>query len=592
MRLFRLIRDRFTGNSLRKKSMLLFTAMILAFILVVVISTLLIRTRTDRDTRQRTAGTAVNNVVSMLNSSVENYNYISRLIMVNNRVTSFLKTDDPNKSMIYEACMGMYEIINMYSSISYIDSIYIFRNDGVYSNTGKKEYIVDYDSPEWDRILDAKGARVLSVDGNGMLKRADGTITLTFARAIYDIYTQERLGILVMNISSTTFDEVFSLQDESEICIVDNDGTYLCGNVQLSEEFGTDYNVAETAYHNAVHNHKFVTMAGREAIDPLVVMCRTYNKSSVLPFEIILASVLTLGLFALSTIQYALFVRDDIARPIRSLNETMERTKSSGWMERIDRERLPDNEIGQLAASYNSMIEYLNELFDRLKGEEENIRKAEMRVLQEQIKPHFLYNTLETISYIAYTEHAPQAQEALETLGSFYRNFLSKGDREISFRNELQITKDYLTLQKLRYGETFEDEYDIDEAAYDCYVPKLILQPLVENSIYHGVRLKGECCVIRITARKEEHGLKVRIYDSGVGMDEEEIRKALSAEPEEVDTKGVLHGFGLKGTIGRIRYFCNNEDAVRIRSEKGEYTEVELEIPDAAEISHGEEHHV
>ncbi|HEX3077191.1 MAG TPA: ATP-binding protein, partial [Lachnospiraceae bacterium] len=172
---------------------------------------------------------------------------------------------------------------------------------------------------------------------------------------------------------------------------------------------------------------------------------------------------------------------------------------------------------------------------------------------------------------------ASKVQSALETLGSFYRNFLSKGDREIPLHRELRITQDYLSLQKLRYGDIFEDEYILDDTTLDCMIPKLILQPLVENCIYHGVRLKGEKCVIRITTRKEEDGLRIIVYDSGIGMSDEQIKNALKACKED-DVK-IQSGFGLRGTISRIRYYCNCDNVVQIRSEPGEYTEIELYIP-------------
>lgn len=260
-----------------------------------------------------------------------------------------------------------------------------------------------------------------------------------------------------------------------------------------------------------------------------------------------------------------------------ALDVSIERTKAEGWLTRIE-EEMPDDEIGRLAESYNSMIDYMNELFEQLLREEENIRKAEMMVLYEQIKPHFLYNTLETIRYLAIQENAVQVRDALETLGSFYRNFLSKGKREIPFRDELRIIQDYLALQKLRYGDSFTDEYEIEEGTLDYMVPKLILQPLVENSIYHGVKLKGEHCIIRVTAKMSEEGLRVSIYDTGVGMSEEQIRKVLETEREEAVRKSP-GGFGLAGTIDRIRYYCNKDDVVTIRSEMGEYTEIEICIP-------------
>ena len=279
----------------------------------------------------------------------------------------------------------------------------------------------------------------------------------------------------------------------------------------------------------------------------------------------------------LSSIIHTLYVQKNITKPILALDVSIERTKAEGWLTRIE-EEMPDDEIGRLAESYNSMIDYMNELFEQLLREEESIRKAEMMVLYEQIKPHFLYNTLETIRYLAIQENAVQVRDALETLGSFYRNFLSKGKREIPFRDELRIIQDYLALQKLRYGDSFTDEYEIEEGTLDYMVPKLILQPLVENSIYHGVKLKGEHCIIRVTAKMSEEGLRVSIYDTGVGMSEEQIRKVLETEREEAVRKSP-GGFGLAGTIDRIRYYCNKDDVVTIRSEMGEYTEIEICIP-------------
>ena len=174
---------------------------------------------------------------------------------------------------------------------------------------------------------------------------------------------------------------------------------------------------------------------------------------------------------------------------------------------------------------------------------------------------------------------AENVHSALETLGSFYRNFLSKGDREVPFEKEISIIKDYLALQKLRYGDIFEDVYDIAEDTLDFVIPKLILQPIVENSIYHGIRVKGEPGVIRISAKLEEKDLIVTVHDTGVGMTEEQIESILSeTDADEASEDDALSGFGLKGTIRRIRYYCKDRDAIQIVSEEGEYTEIRLKI--------------
>lgn len=591
-------------HSLRQETMRLFVSILCILALLYLVASLFISRRTDNDYRTNTSEAAVNNVASYIANCVDTYNYISRLIMVNPRVVSFLHAENA-ESASYEARMGMYEVLNMYNSISYIESVYIFRNDKQYANTGKSEYRIDTSADEWQRVMDARGSKVIAVDGNGMMIKNYGEPTLTFSRAIYDTNSQKLLGMLVMNISNECFDEVLNFQERSNICILDADGSYLCGDSGMAEFFRDDYENDVVSRRKINYMGRKVSLAGRKAVNSLIILGCTRYGSKVIPQE----TVITLGIifitFLASTVISAGFIRKKITGPIMTLDGAMDRTKSSGWIERIDAD-MPDNEIGHLAETYNQTLDYLNELFQRLLKEEENIRMAELRVLQEQIKPHFLYNTLETIGYIAVEERAERAHAALETLGSFYRNSLSKGEREVPFRRELAITKDYLSLQKLRYGSSFDEEYEIDDDTLDVKVPKLILQPMVENSIYHGVRLKGEKCIIRVSARNTEEGLLIVVYDTGVGMNQEQIDKLLGkdsgmcqpdAAPDDGNPQDVRDiaqrpekeqtgthrnipgsGFGLVGTIERIRYYCNRNDVVKITSEEGEYTKIEILI--------------
>ncbi len=559
--------------SLQQQTLLMLAILLLFFCMMFMIATAIITKKTEEDFNIRTSETAVNNVVSSIKASLVNYNYLSRLIMINDRVVKFLRAKETDGDMIYEARRGIYEIQTLYS---YIDSVYIFRNDGEYVRTGEGKYFIDIDDLERSNILNARGSTVISINGNGTIRKSDGMRLLTMSRAIYDISSQKLLGILIMNISSNVFDDTLALQNSSGMCVIDSNGTFLCGKEEISALYDKDYYSESMVYKNIHLDGERKTLTGKMARKPLVVLCVSAKGAEALPRDTMYALMITLTAFILSAMVCAGFITVNIAGPIRNLNVAMERTRSSGWLKEID-EEMPNNEIGRLAESYNSMIEYLNELFNRLLEDEKNVQKAEMRVLQEQIKPHFLYNTLETISYMAVQENAGKVHDALETLGSFYRNFLSKGDHEIPLKRELRITQDYLSLQKLRYEDIFEDEYVIDDTTLDCMIPKLILQPLVENCIYHGVRLKGEKCVIRITTRMEEDGLHIIVYDSGVGMSDEQIKNVL--EPGEEDDVWTLSGFGLRGTINRIRYYYDCANVISIRSEPGEYTEIELYIP-------------
>ena len=559
--------------SLQQKALVMLIILLLFFCMMFMITTSIIIKKTEDDFKARTSETAVNNVVSTIRASLVNYNYLTRLIMLNDRVVSFLKEKETDREKKYEAREGINEIQSLYS---YIDSVYIFRNDGEHVSTGIGEYSIDINDVERSKILDARGATVISINGNGTIRKKRSKPLLTMSRAIYDINSQKLLGVLMMNISGDVFDDALALQNSGGMCILDSNGTLLCGKEDIGALYVKDYYSNSIVYRSIRVGEERETLTGKLAVKPLVVLCVSGKGAEPVPRDTLYALLITLIAFILSAMVCAWFIAINIARPIKNLSEAMERTRSSGWLKKIDT-KMPNNEIGRLAESYNSMIEYLNELFNRLLENEKNVQKAEIRVLQEQIKPHFLYNTLETISYMAVQENASNAHAALETLGSFYRNFLSKGDREIPLKRELRITQDYLSLQKLRYGNIFEDEYILDDTTLDYMIPKLILQPLVENCIYHGVRLKGEKCIIRITTRMEEGGLHIIVYDTGVGMSAEQIKSVLEAS-EKDDIKG-LSGFGLRGTINRIRYYYDYDDVVQISSEPGEYTEIEIYIP-------------
>ena len=140
------------------------------------------------------------------------------------------------------------------------------------------------------------------------------------------------------------------------------------------------------------------------------------------------------------------------------------------------------------------------------------------------------------------------------------------------------IIKDYLSLQKLRYGDILNDEYDIAPETEECVIPKLILQPLVENSIYHGIRLTGEKGTIKICSRLERGVLHLTVRDTGVGMSREKIEKLLDIGSGDDKEEPLNESFGLRATIKRLRVYCGNKDAVNIRSEIGEYTEIEMLI--------------
>jgi len=301
------------------------------------------------------------------------------------------------------------------------------------------------------------------------------------------------------------------------------------------------------------------------------VSSERFYAGQVIPTETALIIAMMIVITLASMLMISTFISFYITKPIKGLVHSMDAVARTGGLQK-SKLFLPDDEIGHLKNRYNSMLDEIDALFKELIVKEKRIRNDEFRALQEQIKPHFLYNTLDTLAFMASEDGANDVYEALQTLSNFFTNFLSNGSSEIPLKTEVEIVKDYLKLQKYRYGDIFDDEYVLQEDMLDFKVPKLILQPLVENSLYHGVRLKGEKCIIRISIFEKDKSLHLVVYDSGVGMSKERIKGILKADRND-------DSFGLKGTIERIRYFCDRDDVFEIRSEEGLFTEVDIRIP-------------
>ncbi len=566
-------------RSLASEMWLVILTALMIFGIAFVIALLVLSRESRKDSEVREAETLIASVAGNLRSGIDSYKDISRLVMLNEKVTTFLNAKYVDRGIVNDARFGILDVLNVSTNL---DSVFIFRNDNAYVSTGRAEYNVNFtlmNDPAWTEPIFAKrGGAVILMNANGAIEHKNGSQIITIARSIYDIYTQQKTGVLLINVSTKMLDMIVSVQETSRLCILAEDGTFLSGNQELVSYYDPSM-PKETVLHTELKNPGPNRMISSYALAdmPLVLICENSADIYSVPTIYIYMLTLLLGAFVIAIFFAVVFVSRRINKPIYELASAMERTKEAGWLKKVDLEA-PPNEIGILVDSYNSVIDYLNDLFTRLLENEKSVQKAQMRVLNEQIKPHFLYNSLGTISYMAYEAGAMDVYGALETLSNFYRNFLSKGDREITVRREVSIIRDYLSLQKLRYGDIIQDEYDIQEETQDLMIPKLLLQPLVENCIYHGIRPKGEPGIIRITTRLSEDGIIVSVYDDGVGMSREAIERVMAGEAGS-DEEEKHSGFGLKGTIDRIRFYCDNRDAVTIDSEEGEYTKITFHIP-------------
>jgi two-component system sensor histidine kinase YesM len=204
-----------------------------------------------------------------------------------------------------------------------------------------------------------------------------------------------------------------------------------------------------------------------------------------------------------------------------------------------------------------------------------NERELELRALQAQINPHFLYNTLERINWMAISRNADDISGVISSLSTYFRLTLNKGRDIVEVRDEIRLAEVYLDIQRNRFGDHFEVQFDIDEAVMPLMMPKLTLQPIIENALLHGIRKKlNHKGTIRIQSRLQGDELMVNIEDDGTGMTEEQVNRLLSPPSD----KEGASGYGLYNVHERIKLFAGDTYGVQVESTEGQGTKVRIRL--------------
>ena len=230
--------------------------------------------------------------------------------------------------------------------------------------------------------------------------------------------------------------------------------------------------------------------------------------------------------------------------------------------------------------SFNQMIEKIGNLVEDIRVEQLNLRATELKLLQAQINPHFLYNTLDTIIWLAEAGRKDEVVMMVTALSDFFRTTLSKGRDYITVKEEEAHIRSYLQIQQFRYQDILEYSIDIPEELYAYQILKLTLQPLVENALYHGIKNKRGLGHIRVSGWKEEGRLVFRVWDDGKGMEPERLGKVrrLIAGEEEVD-RSDPSGFGLFNVAQRLKLNYGPQYGISVESEYGKWSETKVVIP-------------
>ena len=232
-------------------------------------------------------------------------------------------------------------------------------------------------------------------------------------------------------------------------------------------------------------------------------------------------------------------------------------------------------EIYSLSKSYNEMTQEIKNLMKKVVEEQKNQRKSELKALQNQINPHFLYNTLDSIVWMIQEDQKEDAQNMIIALAKLFRISISRGNNIIPVKNEIEHVKNYLYIQSMRYKDAFTYKINVDEECYKYKVMKLILQPIVENSIYHGLKNRVDDGLIEIDGHMEGTNLILTITDNGYGISPEKIQDLY----EKFNNPDLNDGVGLKNVYQRLRLYYGENSYLKIDSVEDEYTRIIISIP-------------
>ncbi|MFC7677641.1 sensor histidine kinase [Paenibacillus sp. GCM10028914] len=529
-----------------------------------------------------------------IEKELEQWEHISKFINVNPVIRNVLMTSYDNDLDFYYDMKRVEQQLDTYSIntniFAYVSSLVVMGNNGRNLLYGADANSLDIDrikEQDWfSEVNDLNGQVMwLGIHKNIANYRTQNESVIALGRAIKGDKNDKIIGTLYLTFKESYFTGLLKnieLTDGGRLYIVDNRDHIVFDSdmLLLNEPF-----IGMEEIRAQEDKGYFLTEGARQ--EQLLLAHVPISKYDWRVVETVPYASLTkgtdgifrntLGVFLISFILTSiiwLFVSSHIVRPIRTLTNSMKKVQEGDWSVRVDIER-PD-EVGVMYKHFNFMIRRIQELFHSNLEEQEKKKNAEYKALQAQINPHFLYNTLNTIRWMAIIQKSDNIREVVEVLGRLLKNTIKHEGHFVTVEEELSNLRDYVYIQKIRYNNNFDVTYDVQDDLLGMPCIKFILQPIVENAIFHGIEPKedsrGE---IIVSVKRLDDELIIRVRDNGVGMSSEMLEELV----KRMESPEASGGIGLSNVKERLKLTYGNSSDFHIRSEKNVFTEIEMIIP-------------
>lgn len=534
--------------------------------------------------------------ISVLQSDVKDF---STYICINTEVHNLLTAENVEElnenSKLWLQDAPMQIVQNMISLKGDIKTIAIYAENGV------RPYLRGMDGsvylPDIDELRRTEICKQVLESDNGMIwkyiSRNSGEVYETshtdkvvLFREIFDATQKKTLGFIVIGVSENYFREVCEniIQDEQAgVLVLDRIGNELSRAGTIDEEVESFLKSDDFMKQDYRERDNHFTYGNYDVICQQLeanasIVCKIVPKYSMQMrlLDIVYMPVMLMVGILLAILPLLALISHIVTKPLSQVSEAIYKFSTGDFEQRV--EVTTHDEVGEVAECFNRMVEDIKLLIEKNYVITLKEKESELAALQAQINPHFLYNTLDSLYWQAQDAGNEELAETIIALSQLFRLVLSQGKKEVTVGQEIELVSRYLQIQKVRFDKRLNYEIEVEEAVKKAKIPKLIVQPFVENAIVHGFENVSVPCHLSVTGRKVNDYVQFEIRDTGIGMRQDQIDAIFEEEPEKY-AKQRVGRFAIKNIKERLQLKYHEDFKLEIQSDVGHGTVVILTVP-------------
>ncbi|EET59124.1 HAMP domain protein [Marvinbryantia formatexigens DSM 14469] len=590
------LREKIGNMSIRRKIVFYMYVVLIPLLLVICIAVTVYRYRESGNEYARLQRQNINNLQSSLDIIEEDVRNLSLNLAINNDIRSILTTDDPEAVSrdvrLWQNLAPMRMVEDIIALKGYIKTLSVYPENGVTpylrcmdasSYISTLEEISATGIYQRTKALLGKGLWVYVPHGNGEIYQGSRSDKLVLCRAVYNTAKSQMLGYTTIGISLEAIEKLCrnALQSEKEAILLyeKNGGELLiCGNVDEEVRGYIAENMQALKGNMQVRCGKREIYGGSVTDDQWIFFKVVPTKGFFDIFgEIAYIPLLLLIGISLGILPLTIIISYVISKPLEQVCVAMGKFRRGDFEQQI--EITTKDEIGEVASCFNQMVTDIRELINKNYVMVLRERESELAVLQAQINPHFLYNALDSIYWQAEGEGDEKTAESVYELAQLFRLVLGQGKSMVTVEMELQLLERYLEIQKLRFHEQMNYSFEVEPAALNVKIPKLILQPFVENAVVHGMQDAVKDFKITVAARMEGAFVKFFVRDNGVGMDDVQLRRIWEEDSDKFYSGQRIGRYAIKNVRERLALKYGENFELNIESRVGRGTLVTVCLP-------------